>query len=81
MTDHATFHYSLNGSILAPAGSKLTDTGTGIVLPDGNILKIWEQLELQTPGDDGTDPYDISYDQAVDMGIHYDGDMCRFEEA
>jgi hypothetical protein len=75
-----TFNYQLAGSVVAPAGSKLTDTGTGIILPDGNVVKIWESLELLPKGDD-VDARDLSFTEASDMGLWYDGDMARLEEA
>ena len=72
-------NYTLSGSIIVPEGSKLNETRSGIILPDGRTLKLWEALELNDT-DDGTCE-DISFDQAAEMGIHYDGDVCRFEEA
>ena len=45
------FNYKLSGTIIVPEGSILTDTATGIILPDGRILKLWEAAELSENGD------------------------------
>lgn len=69
--------YTLTGRIVVPDGSKLTATGTGITLPDGRVLKIWEQLEL---GDaNGECCRELDYSDAAEKGIFYDGDMVQFE--
>lgn len=73
------FNYTLSGSIEVPEGSKMTDTGTGIILPDGRIMKVWEQVELQDAT--GEDFENLSHDDCNAIGIHYDGDMARFVEA
>lgn len=77
MTD-LCFHYTLRGSLVAPEGSRLNDTATGVILPDGKTLKIWEQFETQTEGQD--DYRNLNDVELNDMGVFYDGDSCRFEE-
>ena len=71
------YSYTLTGWIDVPEGSTLNETGTGIVLPCGRTLKIWESLELSNA--DQSEHEDLSFDDAYEMDIHYDGDMCRFE--
>ena len=71
------FHYTLSGTIEVPEGTVLNETGTGLVLSDGKVIKLWEAVEI----DDGTDDFEtLSFAEAAQMGIHYDGDMARFEE-
>lgn len=72
-------NYTLTGSIEVPDGSTLTDTTTGITLPDGRTLKMWEAWEIH-PADTDEEPSDISYQELLDLGCFYDGDMARFEE-
>lgn len=74
----AEFSYAIRGAISVPDGSKLNDTGTGIILPDGKQIKLWEQVEISTLGED--DERNLDYDELEGLGIFYDGDMCEFEE-
>lgn len=73
-------NYTLSGSIEVPDGSTLTDTGTGITLPDGRVLKLWEGWEIHSTNLE-EEPTDVSFDELSALGCHYDGDMARFEEA
>lgn len=72
------YSYRLNGTIEVPDGSKLNDTATGIILPDGKEIKLWEAVEMCTPG--GDDHRDLSSIECERRGIFYDGDMCEFEQ-
>lgn len=72
------FNYTLTGAIEVPEGSMLTESGSGIVLPNGKALKVWESWELHTPGED--DHEDLTFDQVLALGCFYDGDSSRFEE-
>jgi hypothetical protein len=71
------FDYTLRGRLVAPAGSKLNDTGSGIILPDGREIKIWEQLEISTPNED--DHRNLAYDELEGMGLFYDGDCTELD--
>lgn len=71
------FHYTLRSMITAPEGSKLNDHATGVVLPDGRTLKVWEAFETNLNEED---PRDISFDELLGMGIHYDGNPAELEE-
>lgn len=73
------FSYHLSGTIEVPEGSKLSDTGTGIVLPSGDTLRLWEQLELTNSEKD--EYRNLTYDELDRMGIFYDGEMCEFEQS
>jgi hypothetical protein len=72
-------HYTLRGSIEVPDGSKLTDTETGIVLPDGTILKMWEQWEHHASLEDDH-PRDLSWSELAEFQCFYDGAMAEFSE-
>lgn len=74
----ATFNYTISGTIEVPDG-KLNDTGTGILFGDNQELKLWEQVEVCTVGED--DHENLSYDECSELGIFYDGDMASIEEA
>lgn len=76
MTDSVSFNFTLRGVVVVPAGSELTRTGTGIKLPDGNIIKVWDTLEIERPGDE---PEDLSHEDANALGIFIDGDCPEFE--
>jgi hypothetical protein len=73
----AIFDYMISGRLMAPAGSKLNPTGSGVILPDGREIKLWEQLEINTPGEDDHENMDLN--EAADLGIFYDGDCCEFD--
>lgn len=53
--------YTITGSIELPEGSIIKEPRT-IVLPDGNIIKLWTAVELNE-----TD--DLTYGQQADKGI------------
>ena len=72
-----SFTYTLSGTITVPEGATLNATKTGIILSDGNTLKLWEAAEII---DKNEDTRDLSHDECIDMDIDYDGDMTRFEE-
>jgi hypothetical protein len=74
-----SFTYRLSGSIEMPEGTTLNPHGSGLVLPDGKEIKLWEQLEICTPGED--DHRNLEYDELEGMGIFYDGEMCDFEQS
>lgn len=69
--------YRLSGQIEVPDGSRINKTGSGVILPNGKEIKIWEQLEISTPGED--DHRNLEYDELEGMGIFYDGDCCEFD--
>lgn len=69
-------NYTLTGTVEVPEGSTLNPTSTGIILPDGTSLKLWESWEREASEDEFAD---LSYDDLVALGIHYDGDMTCFE--
>lgn len=71
------FHYTLRGSIQVPEGSSLNDTGTGINLPNGETLKLFEGWEVNT-NDEGH--RDLEYTEMAERDCYYDGAMTRFEE-
>lgn len=71
------FDYAIRGRICVPEGSKLNNTETGIILPDGKEIKLWEKVEISTVGED--DHRDLEYDELEGMGIFYDGDCCELE--
>lgn len=73
--DFTIFSYALRGTLVAPAGTTLINTG--LRLPDGDILKVWEQFELHPA--DGSDPVDLTFDELSKMGCFYDGDMAQIE--
>ena len=76
------YTYTLRGAVEVPEGSTLNETSSGIVLPDGRTFKLWEVGELYTIGADTDDRYDdIGADEAGEMGIFWDGDVCRFDGA
>jgi hypothetical protein len=72
------FHYTMRGCVVVPEGSKLNEHGTGVILPDGRCLKVWEQLELHTPGED--DYENLDYNEAEALGIFFDGGLSEFED-
>ncbi len=73
-----TFHYTVTGSLIAPKGSALDERETGVILPDGQLLKVWEGFELHPGGD--VDPVDISFDDMSARGLHYDGEPAQWEQ-
>jgi hypothetical protein len=72
------FNYTVRGGIAAPAGSRLDDNATGIRLPNGDIIKVWEQFELHPV--DGSDPRDLTSRELEEMGCFYDGDLAELED-
>lgn len=70
------FDYTIRGRICVPEGSKLNDTETGIILPDGRQLKLWEQVEVQ---EDGEVYHDYDLNELEALGIFYDGDCSKFD--
>lgn len=72
------FSYTLTGTLHAPEGTTLSEHGSGIILPSGKEIKLWEQLEICTIG--GDDHRDLTSIEAEELGLFYDGDMCDFEE-
>jgi hypothetical protein len=75
MMPEATFDYAIRGRLMAPAGTRLNDTASGIILPDGREIKIWEQLELR----EGDDYRDLTAIEAEELGLFYDGDGCELD--
>lgn len=76
------YTYTLSGAVEVPEGSTLNETSSGVILPDGRTFKLWEVGELYTIGADTDDRYDdISADEAGEIGIFWDGDVCRFDGA
>lgn len=73
----AVFDYVIRGRLMAPAGTKLNTTGSGVILPDGREVTFWEQLEINTPGKD--DHRDLSPIEAEELGLFYDGDCAEIE--
>jgi hypothetical protein len=73
----AIFDYAIRGRLMAPTGTKLNDTGSGIILPDGREVKLWETLEICTPDQD--DHRDLSALEAEKLGLFYDGDCCEVD--
>lgn len=65
--------YTLSGTIQVPDGSKLNPTRSGIILPDGKLLKLWEAWELNEDAD-------ISASDLEELGCWHDGDPATFEE-
>lgn len=45
-------HYQLTGSVEVPDGSRLSETETAIILPDGSVIKLWEAWERHLPAED-----------------------------
>ena len=72
------FSYQLTGTIEVPEGSQINPAGTGIILPDGKTLKLWEAWEAHHTGDD--DHIDLTYADLAELGIHYDTMTTAFEE-
>jgi hypothetical protein len=77
MMPEATFDYAIRGRLMAPAGTRLNDTASGIILPDGREVKLWETLEINTPGED--DYRDLTAIEAEELGLFYDGDGCELD--
>lgn len=69
--------YELKGRVLVPEGSKLNETGTGVILPDGRVMKIWEQVELFD--EEAEEHTNLSHDECCEQGIFYDGDMADLQ--
>lgn len=70
------FHYTLRGSIQVPEGSSLNETGSGILLPDGWTLQLWEGWEIHLNGEDHKG---INYDELTKLDYHYEGEMAEYE--
>ena len=66
-------NYTLTGTIEVPAGSRLSASGTSIVLPDGERLMLWEAWEI----DEGKD---LTYDELAAIGCSYDAPMAKFTQ-
>lgn len=73
-------HYTIRGAIVLPEGARLNDAGTGILLADGKMLKVWEQFELHD-AEDEDDTRNLTYDEVTALGVFYDGDTAEYEEA
>lgn len=76
------YTYTITGALDAPEGSTLNETGTGIILPDGRIFKLWEVGEVYDQTQDEDDRYEsLSHGEALtELGIFWDGDCSRFAE-
>jgi hypothetical protein len=73
------FHFTIRGMVTAPEGSTLSDAGTGITLPSGHVLKVWECFEIMEPEGEGRD---IKADALFEeFQISTDAGMTEFEEA
>ena len=44
--------YTINGHLMVPDGTTISDTGHEFVLPSGKVLKIWEAIEDHAEGED-----------------------------
>lgn len=72
-----TVHYTVRGGMDCPPGSVANPAGSGVVLPDGRILKVWEAFELQ----DGDQCRDLDSAELSALGITYQcgGTELEFE--
>lgn len=61
---------TLEAKVLAPAGTRVSDTGSGFVLPDGTLLKFWPTAELVDH--DGDVYQDLDTQQLMDRDVHYE---------
>lgn len=64
--------YTITGTIEVPEGSTVKSPRT-IVLPDGNVLKLWTAVELN-------DWEDLTWSQKQDMGIALDENYIEIAE-
>lgn len=71
------FHYTLQGSIMVPEGSTLNKAGTGINLPGGETLKLFECWEVNVNDENHRN---LEYTEMCERHCYYDGGMTRFEE-
>lgn len=69
-------NYTLRGTIKVPEGSHLNDHETGIILPNGTTLKLWEQWELNR---DDEDHHDLTTIELELLGCFYDGEPVTLE--
>lgn len=58
-------NYTLTGSIEVPEGSKLSETETAIILPNGDWIKPWDIWELN-------DVQDLTYDQLAERDCYWE---------
>lgn len=71
----ATFSYTMTGTIEVPEGSTLNATDSGIILPNGTTLKVWEQWEQEE-----ADEYvDLRYEDLSELGGYFQTDCVTFE--
>lgn len=70
------YNFTLRGFIRAPEGTKLSERGHSLILPDGRRLKVWECFEIE----DNDENSDVTIEQLAAMDIATDGDMAEFEE-
>lgn len=68
--------YTLRGLIDAPEGSKLNETRSGILLPNGETLKLWESWEVNI---DDENHRNLEYTEMVERQLFYAGEMIEFE--
>lgn len=64
--------YTLTGYIDVPAGSELTKSPRGIVLPNGNLLKLWEVVELN-------EIHDLNSQQLEEQGCYLTYESAEME--
>ncbi|WP_037500627.1 hypothetical protein [Sphingomonas jaspsi] len=76
MSDQSvTFNWALRGALVAPVGSELTETGSGVRLPNGDIVRVWDVIAIQS----GDDERDLTHSEAEALGIFIDGDLPTFD--
>lgn len=66
--------YTLTGSLTVPDGTTFSESGNEILLPCGNILKLWEAIEDHRQG------RDLSEDELVSLGVYPNLDFDRTME-
>lgn len=71
-------HYQLTGSVEVPDGSRLSDTATKIILPDGSTIKLWEAWERHLPAEDAYST--LTHDEMCALGIFDETGTRIFEE-
>lgn len=71
-------HYQLTGFVEVPDGSRLSDTETAIILPDGSVIKLWEAWERHLPAED--EYKTLTHEELCELGIFDDTWTKELEE-
>ncbi len=61
-----------------PDGSRISDTETAIILPNGSVIKLWEAWERHLPAED--EYKTLTHDEMCALGIFDDTWTREFEE-